>query len=105
MNAARPRGRNAEAEAPRPLRIGAGGAGGDFLVPCLDAAYLVLPDAKGLDDAVDAVAREPEHHLHAPIAQPFDQHVAARAAHVTYPLARLSGSLMNQCRHPVFLNG
>src|SRR3546814_17009314 len=103
MNAARPRGRNAEAEAPRPLRIGAGGEGGDFLVPCLDEAYLVLPDAKGLDDAVDAVAREPEHHLHAQIDQAFDENVAGGGGHVLTPLARLTVSHLKQCRTRGFL--
>src|SRR5262249_41603715 len=85
VNAARSRGRQAAAEPPRPFRVAAGHEGGRLLVAGLDEADLVLALAQGLHDSVDAVPRQPEDDLHAPLDQAVDQDICCRFGHVSAP--------------------
>lgn len=55
--------------------VGAGHEGGGFLVPHLQEADAVLTHAQRLHDAVNAVARQAEHHLHLPVYERVDQDV------------------------------
>lgn len=78
----------ADAEPPSELGATAGGEGGRRLVPHLDEADAVPRLARGLHDPVDAVAGQPEDHLHTPVNQPLDQHIRRRLGHDTPLLGR-----------------
>lgn len=58
-----------------PRVVGAGHEGGGFLVPHLQEADAVLAHAQRLHHAVNAVARQAEHHLHLPVYERVDQDV------------------------------
>ena len=83
VKAAGARGREADAEPAGELRIAARHERGRLLMPDLDEAHLILPDAQRLHDAVDAVAGKAEHDLHAPVTQRFDQDIRRRLRHAT----------------------
>ena len=83
MNAARTRGRQANAELAGELRISAGHEGGGFFVAHLNEADLVLVRAQRLHDSVDAIAGKPENDFHAPVDQPFDKYIgSSHGAHL-----------------------
>jgi predicted DNA-binding protein with PD1-like motif len=70
-------------EPARELGMGAGRERGGLLVPGVDEADAVAVRPQRLHHAVDAVARQSEHGVHAPVDQPFDQDVGhgLRLAH------------------------
>ena len=51
------------------------------VVPELDEADLVLPHAQGLDDTVDAVARDAKDPVDHPMHESVDESVAGRGRH------------------------
>src|SRR6185437_11799712 len=69
MHRARPRGREADAEAAGELGVAASRQGSGLLVPRMDVADAILRLAQRLDEAVDAVAGQAEDRIHAPIEQ------------------------------------
>src|SRR5205807_4886345 len=79
--AARPRGRKADAEPPGVFGVTARHERRGLLVAHLDEADLLLPRAQRFHDAVDAVARDAEHGVDAPIQQGLDQHVGCGFCH------------------------
>src|SRR5207248_4572598 len=81
VDAAGPRGRDADAEPAGEFRVAAGGEGCGLLMPHLDKANAVLAFAERLDNAVDAVAGDAEHGVDAPGRQGVDQNVAAGRFH------------------------
>ena len=78
MNRAGPRGGDADAEAARELGVAAGHEGRGLLVADLDEAHLVLPRPEGLHQPIDAVAGQPEDHVHFPVDQPIDDELGSR---------------------------
>src|SRR3954469_25792352 len=52
----------------------------------LHKANAVLPRSQRFHDSIDAVARQPEYHLNAPVADRFDENVAAGFWHTGSPL-------------------
>ena len=61
VNAARTGGRQTATRLPGVFGIGAGHKRGGLFMANLDESDRVLPFPQGLHDAVDAVARQPEH--------------------------------------------
>src|SRR5579871_739845 len=82
MDAARPGGGHADAQAAGGLGIAAGREGRRFFVPHLDELDLVLILTQRLEEAVDAVAGEAEDYLYAPVDQSLEQHVGHRLCHI-----------------------
>jgi len=81
VNAAGPRGGKAHAEPAGELGVTARHEGGGLFVADLYEADLVLARAQRLHDAVDAVAGQAEHNIHAPIDKRFDQDVGGGFGH------------------------
>src|SRR5437764_7211378 len=81
VNAAGPRGRDADAEPAGEFRVAAGGEGRGLLVPHLDKANAVLAFAERLDNAVDAITGDAEYGVDAPCQQGVDQNVAGGRFH------------------------
>jgi hypothetical protein len=65
----------------RELRVAAHHEGGGFFMAHLDEANLFLPRPQRLDDPVDAIAGQAEHHVDAPFHQRVDEAVRCRFAH------------------------
>ena len=100
VNAAGPRGGDADAEPARPFRIGAGGESGRLFVADLDKADIVLAAAQRLDNAVDPVARNAEHDSHTPVDQCVDQDI--RCCHRTHGKA-LAGTHVACHARPLYI--
>src|SRR5262245_46963347 len=91
MNAAWSRSSEAASQLPGMLGIAAGHEGGRLLVPHLNETDFVLPFAKRLHDAVDAVTRQPEDHAHAPALYGVDQYVGCGSGHDEIPGGEAAG--------------
>src|SRR5437870_1195161 len=81
MDAAWTRRRYADAELTGELRIRACHESRGFFVTDLDEADVVLPSPKRLHDSVDAVTRQSEHDVHAPIMDGIDQTICCSHRH------------------------
>jgi hypothetical protein len=81
VDAAGPGGRQADAEAAGPLGVAAGHEGGGLFVTHLHEADRIEMGAQRLHDAVDAVARQPEHDLDTPVDQGVHEHVRGSSRH------------------------
>ncbi len=73
MDAARSRGREADAEASGVLGVAAGGEGSCLLVADLNEGDFLPTFSQRLEDAVDAVAGQAEDGVHAPSNEAVDQ--------------------------------
>ncbi len=73
VDRARARRGHADADPAGELRVADRLERAHLLVPGLDELRLVVGAAPGGEDAVDAVAREGEHVLDAPVPQPVEQ--------------------------------
>ena len=92
MDAAGTRGGSAHAELAGELRVAARHQRGRFLVAHLDEADVVAPLAQGFHDPVDAVTREAEDDVDAPVFQCLDQDVGRCHCHRLFLLEDFSGS-------------
>src|SRR3954452_5667229 len=81
MNPARPGGCDTNSQFPCELRVSACHEGRSFLMSCLDESDLVLFFPQRLHDSVDAVARDPEHRVNAPVDQSVNYDFACRLCH------------------------
>src|SRR5262245_29603402 len=77
MNAARPGCSYTNSESVRVLCVAASHKGRSFFMAGLNEANLVLVRPKRFHNAVDTVARNPEHLLDAPIDQSLDQNIGS----------------------------
>jgi hypothetical protein len=81
MQPARSGGGKTDAELAGVLRIRAGHERGRLLVPDLNEPDRVLALPERFHDAVDSVARQPEHDLDAPALQHVDEHIRSGFPH------------------------
>src|SRR4051794_14867162 len=81
MNPARPGGCDTNSQFSCEFRVSACHEGGSFLMPCLDESDLVLFLPQRLHDPVDAVARDPEDRVNAPVDQSVNHDFACRLCH------------------------
>src|SRR6266540_4828607 len=96
MNAARPGGRKADAEAASVLGVAAGRESRRLLMAHLDELQSLLIRSQGLEDAVDAVAWKPEDGIDAPFDQALDQQIRNCLRHVSL-LNMLCGTSIQAC--------
>ena len=103
MQPARPGRREADAESPGELGVAARHEGGGLLVADLDEANRLAAFAQRLHDAVDAVARQAEDRIDAPVLQHLNQNVSSRLSHGAPHEAAVSGASVAPGLSPVEL--
>src|SRR5688572_30733538 len=88
MEASRPGRREANAKSAGEFRIAACHEGGRFFVANLNKPNLFLPFSQRLHDPVDAVTRQTEDDLDAPVVKSIDENICRRIRHETLPWNR-----------------
>src|SRR5579883_1615602 len=81
MDSPRTRGAETAAELARVFGVSAGNERGGFFVADVNETYRVPRLAQSLHHAIDAVAGDPEDHIHTPIVNRFDENVGRSFGH------------------------
>src|SRR3569833_403314 len=87
MNAAGPGGRKTHPQSSGIFRIRARHERSGFFVSHLDKPDLVLPLSQRLHDPVDAVTRQSENRIYAPVQKRFDEYVRCSRRHLVLSLS------------------